>query len=97
MRINGFDFRETCSACPEQYVVFAANGRQVGYVRLRWGYLSAEYPYCGGELVYEFSWDDGWLGMFPNDSDRTYHLGQIANALQRKIEQEEDNYDSEEV
>lgn len=87
MLINGLDFRETCGACPEQYDVYDPFGKQVGYVRLRWGYLSAEYSDCGGELVYEFSWDDGWLGTFPSDEDRQFHLKQIANALQYKINQ----------
>lgn len=88
MLINGLDFRETCGACPEQYDVCDPFGKQVGYVRLRWGHLYAEYPDVGGELVYEFSWDDGWLGSFPSDEDRQFHLEQIANALQRKINQD---------
>lgn len=42
----------TCWACPEQYDVFRGK-TQIGYLRLRHGRFTAEYPGVGGELVYE--------------------------------------------
>ena len=84
MLINELDFRQTCGACPEQYDVYDMSNKQVGYVRLRWGHLTADYS-PRGKLVYEFSFEDGWLGTFPDESERAYHLGQIANALTRQI------------
>ena len=52
MEINGYELKETCGACPEQYDVFKDDA-VVGYLRLRHGYFSAEYPFCGGQTVYE--------------------------------------------
>lgn len=43
---------QTCGACPEQYDAFI-DGRQVGYLRLRHGYFTVQYPDVRGELVYE--------------------------------------------
>lgn len=42
----------TCIACPEQYDAFIGDER-VGYLRLRHGYFSVDYPSCGGETIYE--------------------------------------------
>lgn len=61
MNIKDFVLVKTCDACPEQYDVFH-KGNQVGYLRLRHGYFSAEVPNCGGELVYEaLPKGDGWF------------------------------------
>lgn len=51
LQIKGLDLILTCSACPEQYDVFL-DGQPVGYLRLRHGEFTAEYPECDGELVY---------------------------------------------
>ena len=57
------EFHLTCSACPEQYDVFKDN-KQVGYVRLRWGHLRAEYPDVCGEEVYSAEiGDDACTGI----------------------------------
>ncbi len=93
MVINDIDFRETCGGCPEQYDAFDPYGRQIGYVRLRWGHLYAEYPYVGGEVVYEFQYEDGWLGMFPSDEDRQLHLNMIAIALKRRMAQDREKHE----
>lgn len=74
------DFIETCVACPEQYDVFI-EGKEVGYVRLRWGRLSVRYPCVGGKEVYTFDWVDPLLGEFETDDERDYHLEQAAKAL----------------
>lgn len=84
MLINELDFRQISGACPEQYDVYDMSNKQVGYVRLRWGHLTARYS-PRGKLVYEFSFEDGLLGMFADENEREYHLGQIANALTRQI------------
>lgn len=41
------------SACPEQYDAFDADGRQVGYLRLRHGHFRVHLGGNGGPLVYE--------------------------------------------
>lgn len=42
---------QTCGACPEQYDAFI-DGELVGYLRLRHGYFTVQYPNVSGELVY---------------------------------------------
>lgn len=84
-----FEFYCTCYACPEQYDVFL-EGKQVGYVRLRWASLSCVYPDVGGENIYNFFWCGGFggggcKGEFANDDERKYHLELIAKALYNRI------------
>jgi len=52
MNLRGLRFRQTCAQSPEQWDVFIGDDL-VGYVRYRWGELTAEYPDVGGELVFE--------------------------------------------
>lgn len=87
--IKDLDFVQTCAACPEQYDVFNGEGKQVGYVRLRWGNLTCEYPDCGGELIYENNVGDGWSGCFEDDSQRSVMLDDIANAILRRMDKAE--------
>jgi len=75
------DFHETCSACPEQYDVYI-DGFQIGYVRLRWGYLRCDTPDVGGRQVYSHEFDDAaYQGCFDSDDQRDYHLDLIAEIL----------------
>lgn len=90
MDIRGLNFIRTCDACPEQYDVYDKESNIVGYVRLRHGFLYAEYPYVGGEMVYE-AYPKG-DGIFRGDRERKYHLSLIASALLDKIK-EEDTFD----
>lgn len=79
--IKNLLFKETCSACPEQYDVFY-NDRMVGYVRLRWGNLTAEYPACDGETIFEYTFEkDDLKGCFDSNEERMLYLNMIANAL----------------
>lgn len=84
MNIKGLSFIKTCSACPEQYDV-EYDGKQVGYIRLRWGGLTAEYPYVGGEIIYGVSIGNGWTGEFESEEQRQYHLNNIADKILEKI------------
>ena len=83
-----FEFALTCQACPEQYDVFL-EGKQVGYVRLRWGVLRCGYPDVVGEIVYYHEFDDGLQGCFDGDEDRNFHLAEIAKALYNRINESE--------
>ena len=85
MNIKGLYFYLTCSACPEQYDVENSYGNLVGYVRLRWGTLSCEYPNVGGEVIYTASIGDGLTGCFESDEQRTKHLNNIADKILEKI------------
>ena len=84
LELEGLIFEQTCSACPEQYDVFDGEN-QIGYVRLRWGHLSASYPDVGGSYVYSaMIGDGGWTGMFTSVSERKEHLTKIALILKER-------------
>lgn len=85
MNIKGLYFYLTCSACPEQYDVENSYGNLVGYVRLRWGTLSCEYPNVGGEVIYTANIGDGLTGCFESDEQRMKHLNNIADKILEKI------------
>lgn len=76
-----FYFLNTCYASPEQYDVYRKNGESCGYIRLRWGSLSAEYPCIGGKTIYSYSFPDNYKGIFEDDTEREYHLTKIAEAF----------------
>lgn len=80
MHIKGLDFELTCSACPEQYSVFL-DDQQVGYVRLRWGTVSASLGNAHGEEIYRHDFNDEWLGIFPDEVSREFHLEKIADCI----------------
>lgn len=42
----------TCGACPEQYDAYLED-RLVGFLHLRNGYFHVDFPYSGGERIYE--------------------------------------------
>lgn len=50
--INGCTLVRTCYACPEQYDVYFGDF-QIGYLRLRHGNFTAEYPDVGGRLAFQ--------------------------------------------
>lgn len=87
---------KTCSGCPEQYDAFLS-GEQVGYLRLRYGCFTVQYPDDDGEVVYS-ACPDGY-GYFYDDDERVRHLNaacrSILNALQgnQKPEPEAPIYD----
>lgn len=76
----GVIFECTCSACPEQYDAYL-DGTLIGYIRLRWGRLRADWPDVRGETVYSYDFDDGWKGCFDSNEERNYHLEKIVEAL----------------
>lgn len=84
MIINGLEFRQTCSACPEQYDVYRGDV-QVGYVRLRHGSLRADVPRCGGQTVYSTIDVDG-DGCFNSYDEMLRHLTAIAEIINEEGE-----------
>ena len=87
--IMGYNLIMTCGACPEQYDVFDSEGKQVGYLRLRYGNFRADYPEHSGETVYKHSFDDGWKGIF-DDGEREFFLTEAVKALHNKIKLEKE-------
>ncbi|MBX4911467.1 hypothetical protein HJA82_29575 [Rhizobium bangladeshense] len=55
---------KTCSAYPESYDAFFGT-EQVGYLRLRWGDFTVEFPDVGGDLLLEGS--PNGFGAFDDD------------------------------
>lgn len=92
---NGLVFVMTCEGCPEQYDVFLEDGQtQVGYVRLRWGYLYCAYPAYSGEVIYDALVGDGWTGRFRDEKQRNHHLKKIAKAIKKRYKKEIKSYES---
>lgn len=50
--VSKIELELTSSACPEQYNAFL-DGKQVGYLRLRYGCFRVDYPECGEETIFE--------------------------------------------
>ena len=88
-KIKGLNFVKTCNACPEQYDVYDKDGVEVvGYVRLRHGYIRADYPNCGGKTIFEREYGDEFTGIFENENDRMRYLSDIADAI---LEEKDEN------
>ena len=85
MNIKGLDFILTCEAFPEQYDVFNSNDNIVGYVRLRFGGLTCDYPNVDGECIYSTNIGNEWTGSFENEEQRMKHLNNIADKILEKI------------
>lgn len=79
MKKSEIELRQTCGACPEQYDAYY-NNEIVGYLRLRHGYFSVEYPDCGGELVYQGSPKGDGI-FYPEERDS--YLNKAKKAIQK--------------
>lgn len=66
---NGYEFRCTCWACPEQYDVFR-DDKYVAYIRKRWGHLTVN-PVKDGEVV--------WDTVLYSETDEDPYSGTIEN------------------
>jgi len=66
---NGYEFRRTCLACPEQYDVFK-NGKYVAYIRKRWGRLTVN-PVKNSEIL--------WDTVLYSETDEDPYRGTIEN------------------
>jgi hypothetical protein len=69
----------TCDSCPEQYDV-ELEGQEVGYLRLRHGLFTAQFPDVEGREVYEAETDgDGYF----TDEERDRHLRAAIEAIDK--------------
>ncbi len=74
----------TCPIYPEQYDVYDQDCR-VGFIHLRFGFLSALYvpdTYAHSEEVYSYDFDDDWKGEFKDEKERKHYI----NLCLKKIE-----------
>jgi hypothetical protein len=94
IQINKSDIRlvQTCGACPEQYDAFYKE-EQVGYLRLRHGCFSVQYPDVGGEDIYEAT--PRGDGLFES-SERQYYLDMALNAIVFKYNHQDDEAEEDE-
>ena len=76
---------QTCGACPEQYDAFV-DGEQVGYLRLRHGAFTVEYPDVNGKLIYEA--DPEGDGVF-SDNEREYFLNKAKEEIHKQLKEGE--------
>lgn len=82
MQILTYNLVLTCQCCPEQYDVLDAEGKQVGYIRLRGGNFRVYYPDTGGELVFYHCFEgDQFKGMFDNEEEREFFLTEAVKAI----------------
>ncbi len=75
----------TCYACPQQYNCFY-NGKQVGYLRLRHGRFTVDYPDVNGEEIY-YACPKG-DGIFDEDEEEFY-LNEAKEAIIKKLKENE--------
>lgn len=85
MEIKGLYFENCGTCCPEQYDVWDENENLVGYVRLRFGHLTCEYPEVGGEEIYHTRVGDEWCGELESEAQRKVYLSEIADKIFEKI------------
>lgn len=76
--IDGLRLVCTCNACPEQYDVFDAAGKQVGYLRLRHGFFRVDVPTACDETIYEAEPEGD--GVF-KDHERAKYLCEAVKAI----------------
>lgn len=81
MNAADIELKMTCGACPEQYDAFA-NGKTVGYLRLRHGYFRVELFAPGGTTVYETKTIGD--GIFDED-EREFHLQKAKDAIAAEL------------
>ncbi len=78
--IKDIELKLTCEACPEAYEAFM-NGKQIGYLKLRYGNFTVEYPREGGKVIYRgYPQGDGEF----EENERELHL----NIAKRKLIEE---------
>lgn len=72
----------TCDMCPEQYEV-QLRGISVGYIRVRHGQLTVEFPTVGGRRLINMEVDGD--GAFSNE-ERPYLMRACLGAIQAALE-----------
>jgi len=77
-------FHKTCDMCPEQYDVYKGT-KQVGYVRLRWGNLTVDFPNALDKLIYSKDFGNGYKGCFNDDNERILYLKKVAKCIKEEL------------
>lgn len=82
--VDGLVFHKTCDACPEQYDVYKG-AKQVGYVRLRMGNLTVDFPDALDKLIYHKKFSEEYKGCFSDDNERMTYLKKIAKCIKEEL------------
>ncbi len=82
--LEDLKFKRITQMCPEQYDVFK-NGKQVAYIRLRWGHFTVEAPDVYGKLVFEKQFKDHLKGAFAIN-ERIKYLRLAAKKIKKKLQ-----------
>lgn len=69
---------------PEQYDAFLDN-KLVGYLRLRFGCFTVDFPNVNGEEIYSHYFDDGMKGEFDFE-EREHYLNEAKKAILTQLE-----------
>ena len=81
MKAKDIRFIRISDVCPEQYEAYDADGNQVGYIRIRWGYCIAWCPdEKSDDEVYTAELQNGW-GGFGSNKERKRHLRKVKSAI----------------
>jgi hypothetical protein len=89
---NTIILEQTCGCCPEQYWAYKGS-HIIGYIRLRWGYLTCDYLPKGKLTdndirVYDKTFNertnDNFKGSFDTEEEREYWLNKCKEALLNK-------------
>lgn len=81
---------QTCEKFPEEYCVFDSDDKEVGYIRLRSGFVSAFCPDCKSDIcIYEALTNS--CGYFNSNRERKKHLRRAKEAIARWWNQNVDN------
>jgi hypothetical protein len=81
--VKRIELVRTCEACPEQYDAML-DGKQVGYLRVRWGYFTVLCPDGRGRVVFDAAIGGSLQGCFA-DVDRESYLNSARFAIARWV------------
>ncbi len=85
-----YNWVKTCDASPEQYDVFDKDGKQVAYVRARWGVISVDCPDVMENRVFSESFSvNDYAGCFEDDEHRARFFPRIEEAIDKFYEKSE--------
>lgn len=79
---------QTCPECPEQYNAYIFRDQQVGYLRMRHGRFTVQYPNALGRKIYTARpTGDGCF----TDAERQFYLAAAKRHLIRSVARETAN------
>jgi len=84
---DGVSVRLTCVSTPEQYDVLRGD-RLIGYIRFRHAKLRVQYPYVGGETLFEEQWPgDEYRSEWDTQDQRAHDLSRFLEMLVKRDDQ----------